>query len=190
MNEKVSALLDGALDDLAATRMLDTLKRDGALRQEWDCYCLIGDALRDEPQLSTDFTASLMARLDDEPVILAPVHARERQGQESVVVEQGAGWFRHLMPVAASVMGVAVVGWAAMAFNQQGRDSAQQMVARQVQAPLASQARNLTLASASAAETSEREYLFAHQAMAPSAAMPGVAQYVRTVADVRVAGQR
>jgi sigma-E factor negative regulatory protein RseA len=186
MNEKVSALLDGALDDLAATRMLDTLKRDGALRQEWDSYCLIGDALRDEPQLSTDFTASLMARLEDEPVILAPVHARERQAQPAV--EEQTSWFRHLMPVAASVMGVAVVGWAAMTFNQQGRDAGQQMAARQ--APLASQARNLTLASASAAETSEREYLFAHQAMAPSAAMPGAAQYVRTVADVRVAGQR
>ncbi len=188
MNEKVSALLDGALDDLAATRMLDTLKRDGALRQEWDSYCLIGDALRDEPQLSTDFTASLMARLEDEPVILAPVHARERQAQPAV--EEQTSWFRHLMPVAASVMGVAVVGWAAMAFNQHGRDAGLQMAARQAPVQNLAQARSFTLASASAAEPTESEYLFAHQAMAPSAAMPGAAQYVRTVADVRVAGQR
>ncbi|HRH71530.1 MAG TPA: sigma-E factor negative regulatory protein, partial [Zoogloea sp.] len=49
MKEKVSALLDGALDEAASVRMLDSLKRDAGLRREWERYSLIGDVLRDEP---------------------------------------------------------------------------------------------------------------------------------------------
>ena len=66
MKEKVSALLDGALDEAASVRMLDSLRRDGGLRREWDHYSLIGDVLRDEPVMSADFTSRLMLRLDDE----------------------------------------------------------------------------------------------------------------------------
>ena len=40
MKEKVSALLDGALDDEASSRMFESLKRDGALRREWENFCL------------------------------------------------------------------------------------------------------------------------------------------------------
>ncbi len=58
--------------------------------------------------------------------------------------------------------------------------------AKSADAPLAVTA---SAANATGAETSEREYLFAHQAMAPSAAMPGVALYVRTVSDSRSAGE-
>ena len=44
MKEKVSALLDGALEEQASSRMLESLKRDGALRQKWESYCQIGRA--------------------------------------------------------------------------------------------------------------------------------------------------
>ena len=98
MKEKVSALLDGALDEAASDRMLDTLKRDAGLRREWERYSLIGDVLRDEPVLSADFTGRLMLQLDSEPTILAPAR-----------VESRSGWAGHFMPIAASVMGVAAV---------------------------------------------------------------------------------
>lgn len=65
MKEKVSALLDGALDDDASSRMLESLKRDGALRRNWENYCLIGDVLRDEDVLSSDFTSKVMLCLED-----------------------------------------------------------------------------------------------------------------------------
>lgn len=180
MKEKVSALLDGALDEHATARMFDSLKRDGALRREWENYCLIGDLLRDEQVLSSDFTRNVMLCLDDEPTVLAPPKR-----------DVGGSWIRHFMPIAASVMGVAAVGWVAMTLNGSGQDALR--VAETKKAPVAAVTLDPSRAPAKLAansETSEREYLFAHQAMAPSAAMPGVALYVRTVSDTQVAGQR
>ncbi len=180
MKEKVSALLDGALDEAASVRMLDSLKRDGGLRREWDHYSLIGDVLRDEPVMSADFTSRLMLRLDDEPTVLAPVR-----------VEPRTGWIRHFMPIAASVMGVAAVGWVAMTLNAPGMASAPLAALKKpVPAVAVADAATSARLAAASAEPSEREYLIAHQAMAPSAAMPGVAMYVRSVSDTRAAGER
>ena len=177
MKEKVSALLDGALDEAASARMLDSLKRDGGLRREWDHYSLIGDVLRDEPVMSADFTSRLMLRLDDEPTVLAPARVEPRR----------VGWARHFMPIAASVMGVAAVGWVAMTLN--GPDGEVQRLAGSKASVVASAA-PVERVSRASVESSDREYLFAHQAMAPAAGMPGVAHYVRTVSDTRVAAER
>lgn len=181
MKENVSALLDGALDEEASSRMLESLRRDGALRREWESYCLIGDVLRDENGLSPDFARNVMRSIEDEPTIVAP----QRR-------EVGSGLIRHLMPIAASVMGVAAVGWVAVTLNGSGPDM-ERIAAAKVQQPVAlvsAPADTAARATGAPAESSEREYLFAHQAMAPSAAMPGVALYVRTVSDSRAAGQR
>jgi sigma-E factor negative regulatory protein RseA len=181
MKEKVSALLDGALDETASERMLDTLKRDPALRRDWERYSLIGDVMRDEPVLSADFTSRLMAELEQEPTVLAPVRVENRNN-----------WVRHLMPIAASVMGAAAVGWVAMMLNGSGTTPAPTLAAVKAPVPavaVVDPAVSARLASASA-EPTEREYLIAHQAMAPSAAMPGVAYYVRSVSDTRMAGER
>lgn len=179
MKEKVSALLDGALDEHATTRMLDSLKRDGALRREWENYCLIGDLLRDEQVLSSDFTRNVMLCLDDAPTVLAPPKR-----------EIGGGWVRHFMPIAASVMGVAAVGWVAMTLNGSGQDALHVAEAKKAPVAVALDESRAAARVAASSEPSEREYLFAHQAMAPSAAMPGVALYVRTVSDTQVADQR
>ena len=181
MKEKVSALLDGALDDNASSRMLESLKRDGALRRNWENYCLIGDVLRDEDVLSSDFTSKVMLCLEDEPTVLAPVRR-----------DVGNNWVRHLMPIAASVMGVAAVGWVAMTLNVSGQDAIQVAAIKAPALVVAAQESAGVRAAAvsTSVEPSEREYLFAHQAMAPSAAMPGVALYVRTVSDARAAGER
>jgi sigma-E factor negative regulatory protein RseA len=180
MKEKVSALLDGALDEHASSRMLESLKRDGGLRREWENYCLIGDVLRDEPLLPSDFASKVMLCLEDEPTVLAPVRR-----------EVGGTWARHLMPLAASVMGVAAVGWVAMMLSSSGSENTQVARAKVPAAVVASADESrIARVVSSPSEPSEREYLFAHQAMAPSAAMPGVALYVRTVSDSSAAGQR
>lgn len=174
MNERVSALLDDMLDEEATGRVLDALKRDRGLRQQWDSYCLIGDVLRDEQALSPAFTHRVMLCLDDEPTVLAPVR------------RESSGVFQRLMPVAASVMGVAAVAWVALTLNHSGPDALRvASVARPALTQVAAPA-----PSAVSGEMAEREYLFAHQAMAPSAAMPGVAQYVRSVADFRLTAQK
>jgi len=175
MKERVSALLDGALDDEASSRLFESIKRDAGLRRDWESYCLIGDMLRDDSPLSADFTSKVMAGLADEVTVLAPVR------------REGAGWVRKLMPIAASVMGVAAVGWVAMTLNAPGVEL--QRVAS-VRAPAVASVAPVERGQLVPAESSEREYLFAHQAMAPAAGMPGVAHYVRTVSDTRVAAER
>jgi sigma-E factor negative regulatory protein RseA len=89
------------------------------------------------------------------------------------------------MPIAASVMGVAAVGWVAMTLN--GPDGE---VQRWPAPAVVASAAPVERVSRASVESSEREYLFAHQAMAPAAGMPGVAHYVRTVSDTRVAAER
>lgn len=174
MKERVSALLDGALDDDASARVFESIKRDAGLCEDWERYCLIGDVLRDESSLSAGFTDKVMASLDGEPTVLAPVR-RER-----------SAWAARLMPIAASVMGVAAVGWVALTLNGPGPE-VQRLASAKPAAVVAAPVERVALAPA---EASEREYLFAHQAMAPAAGMPGVAHYVRTVSDTRVAGER
>lgn len=183
MSENVSSLLDGELERSSAVHAFNALKRDGALREDWDAYCLIGDVLREEPLLSTDFTHNVMAALSSEPTVLAPVARAESEG-----------WTRHLMSIAASVMGVAAVGWVALTMNgEQGAEGlkmAGQKAPAVALASAKSQAPIRIVADKSADETTDREYVFAHQAMAPSTAMPGVAMYVRTVSDNGVVAAR
>jgi len=181
MKERVSALLDGALDEESTVRMLDHLKRDGALRRDWEHFCLVGDALRGDEPLALDVTRSVMLRLEDEPTVLAPAVRRE-----------GSGFFRHLMPLAASLMGVAAVGWVAGMFSG-GGDALHFAKVNKSPALMASvtpATSGQSLVMPTSVENSNREYLFAHQSLAPSAAMPGVALYVRTVADTAMPGQR
>ena len=175
MKERVSALLDDALDEEASSRLFESIKRDAGLRRDWESYCLIGDVLREDTPLSTDFTSKVMANLSDEVTVLAPVR------------RESAGWAHKLMPIAASVMGVAAVGWVAMTLN--GPDGEGQRLASS-KAPVVASAAPVERVSRVSVESSDREYLFAHQAMAPAAGMPGVAHYVRTVSDTRVAAER
>ena len=43
MKDKVSALLDGDLDEQATRAVFDGLRRDPDLRRDWETYCLIGE---------------------------------------------------------------------------------------------------------------------------------------------------
>jgi sigma-E factor negative regulatory protein RseA len=83
MKERVSALLDDALDEEASSRLFESIKRDAGLRRDWESYCLIGDVLREDTPLSTDFTSKVMASLSDEVTVLAPVRRRAPAGPAS-----------------------------------------------------------------------------------------------------------
>jgi sigma-E factor negative regulatory protein RseA len=160
MTEKLSALLDGHIDDEGAGRtMFETLRQDREMREKWGTYCLIGDALRGEAQGTPDLASKVLARLEGEPTVLAP--ARPSGGARSARLS------RVMLPVAASVMGVSAVGWVAAKAAGKGAT----LVAAALPTPVA--------------EDSLRSYVFAHQALAGGSPIPGVAQYVRTVTEVR-----
>jgi sigma-E factor negative regulatory protein RseA len=160
MKETLSAWMDDELNGRQADALPAQIKLDPELRQNWDCYHVIGDALRGIQ--GPDLSARIRARLDAEPTVLAP---RRRVNPEKL------RWAA--LSMAASVAAVAFVGWMALPGTQQDglrMASAPVREVRQVVAP---------------AGEGANDYLLAHQRYSPSSAMQGVAPYVRTVADRR-----
>lgn len=178
MKDELSALLDDNLDDYASGHVCDSLRRDPDLRSRWQAYCLIGDSLRGDLGGSPDFAERVMQQIRSEPTLLAPAASAE-------VSARARSLWHSVMPLAASVMGVAAVGWVAMSMYATSDDSAliaASAAGAQVVEQVARQ--NVTTAADNRAD-SHRKYLFVHQAMNGGGPIPGAIQYVRTVsADV------
>jgi sigma-E factor negative regulatory protein RseA len=160
MNETLSAWMDSELGGEQADQLLPRFERDPELRRNWNCYHLIGDALRGVH--GPDLCASIRTRLDAEPTVLAP---QRRSTAEKL------RWAA--FSLAASVAAAAFVGWMALSGTQ---PNTVQIAA--VSAPVAAQV-------AMPAGEAINDYLLAHQRYSPSNAMQGVAPYVRTVAEER-----
>ncbi|MDV7392833.1 RseA family anti-sigma factor, partial [Arthrospira platensis SPKY1] len=143
---------------------------------QWGAYCLIGDALRGDRLGSSDFVDRVMARLDEEPTVLAPRLAAGSSARRSV--------WQSLLPIAASVMGVAAVGLVAATLYSQDERAPTRLV---------SEAAGVQVAGAPAAlrgvqpvaHDPHREYVFAHQGLSGAGPLPAGVQYVRTVSDQR-----
>lgn len=174
MNDQLSALMDGELDDADSRQAFATLARDPQARRAWHDYHLLGAALRNEPYLATDLTAKVMAALEDEPVVLAP-----RNLARSGRADKGHGW----MALAASMAGVAFVGWIALAPPSSTKTSGA-MVAAMKTPPV------VVAESGTAQAARLQEYLVAHQAHSPSMSPQGGNRYVRTVSAQRLEGGR
>ncbi|QID17766.1 sigma-E factor negative regulatory protein [Nitrogeniibacter mangrovi] len=181
MKERISALIDGHFDEAPADGgLIGKVVQSDEGRSTWSTYCLIGDVLRDEPAGAADLTASIMARLEAEPTVLAPVSVvQARQRTQGV-------WSR-ILPLAASVMGVAAVGWVALQLNAK---EAPTVVAKAVEpvAPIRAVVAPVDGDRQLARDTALRAFVLAHQGTVRSA-LPGVAPYVRTVAEMPQARQ-
>src|SRR5438046_3134556 len=103
MKDKISALMDGELDEKSAAEMIDWLHSDGQALQAWRAYHLISDAMRDSCMLSDGFAARVAARLSAEPALLAPARLQAEPRK----------WL--VLSAAASVAAVSLVGWVAFA---------------------------------------------------------------------------
>lgn len=165
MKENLSAWIDDELSSQQVGVLPSQIKQDAELRRSWDCYHLIGDALRGVQ--GPDLCAGVRARLDAEPTVLAP---QRRKNPEQL------RWAA--LSMAASVAAVALVAWMALSGTQQ---NSVQLAA--VPAPAA------RLAAVQAGQGAT-DYLLAHQRYSPSSAMQGVAPYVRTVTEVRSSPRR
>ena len=154
MNEKVSTLFDGELDDDEATRLFASSAGKAVLRQDCRSYQLIGDVLRKETLLDADITDAVMRRLLEEPTVLAP--------------KPRLAWQRPTLALAASMSGVAIVGWLAM---QQSPEPAVPILAQ-----------NTPAAVRSVAAHDMQEYVIAHQAQSANMQFQGGTEHIRTVA--------
>ena len=196
--QDVSDLMDGELDADTAARQIGRLKTDGAAREKWDTYHLIGDALRGEvqamrgvdsfaltPALTSAFTARLAQALTQEPTVLAPRPVREKSHAQTV-------W----LSAAASIAAIAVVG--GITFSVVKQDTPQATVATSTPAAVAVMDGKGTTALSLQAPAAEplvaiagtvvhaphmHEYLLAHQGISPITAIQGVTPYIRTVSS-------
>jgi sigma-E factor negative regulatory protein RseA len=166
MNERISALMDGELQDADMDRSLGHLKSDVDLRRAWNTYHLIGDALRGH--VAPGFAARVSQRLAAEPTVLAPAQKTGSSRLPQIALSAAAG-----------VAGIAMVAWLALPALQ----SEPQQLA--VSAPPA-----VTASSAPPGAVGAEGYLLAHQRFSHTSAMQGVAPYARTVADEREGGSK
>lgn len=98
--ERISALMDGELDDGEAVQEFKRCGGDATLVEGWATYHLIGDVLRQEAALGTGFNGRLREALAAEPTVLAP---RPRN------LQRRARLFA--LSAAAGIAGVLAVGW-------------------------------------------------------------------------------
>lgn len=106
MTQELSTLMDGELDAHEAERAIRTACGNEELKQKWQEYHLIGDAMRGDDPGRPQACRRIMAALEKEPTVLAPTRR----------LPVNAG--RIAFAAAASVATVAVVGWMGL---QQGR---------------------------------------------------------------------
>jgi len=158
MNEDISRLMDGELDDQPAVdRVVAGLRQDVAMAT-WACYHVIGDTLRGSGTPAPGFAARFSAVLASEPTVLAPQRASARP----------ATW---AWAAAATVAAVGVVSMTAMSLSD---------------SPVTAVAKAREAATVRAAQVRPQavpaDYLFAHQEYSPATALQGVGPYARAVA--------
>ncbi|MBV8665693.1 MAG: sigma-E factor negative regulatory protein [Burkholderiaceae bacterium] len=104
--ENISALMDNELSDQeleAALASLPDLPADE--RDTWDLYHQIGDVMRSEDMaqtFSSGFSARLAARLEAEPVVVAPAALRQVRERPNGQGKPGFAVPRFALPVAAA----------------------------------------------------------------------------------------
>ena len=99
-SDSISAGMDGELDDLALTQLIQLCKADATDAAQWRTYHIIGDVLRQLPLTSAQLSEKIRRQLADEPTLLAPQRQR-RLG-------------KFVMPIAASVTAFLLVSWSAV----------------------------------------------------------------------------
>jgi sigma-E factor negative regulatory protein RseA len=169
MKDRISALMDGELDDRSAAEVIEALGRDREALLVWRFYHVISDAMRESRVLSEGFSARLAERLAAEPTVLAP-----RAAAAGVQAEKRT-WFA--LSAAASLAAVALVGW--MAFAPQPG------IAPEAKAPAAQLAADVKPAMVPL-PTAANDYLLAHQGFSPRVSLQGMAPYVLTVSEPAV----
>ena len=169
MDEQISMLMDSELDAAAARSCLDRMRRNRNLGEEWALFHLIGDQLRagSGATVAIDASRRVAERLAAEPTAFVPRPAARRP----------QAW--RPLSAAASILGVAIVVWAALFLGPRPQF---EFSASAPRLPLLAQVENVPVPDAS------RDYLVAHQGVSPSGALQGVGTYVRTVPERGVEG--
>ncbi|MFO1380199.1 MAG: sigma-E factor negative regulatory protein [Chitinivorax sp.] len=148
MNEQLSCWVDGELDDLAAGRILRSLKQEDSVQQDAELAYLIGDAIRGEMSLGAGFMGRFSEALQAEPTVIAPGAAA---GKKAEHVNRRV----FALSAAASVAAFMVVGWFAARTGS--------MVAPGAAGPAAVARLEVPAKAASAEANRMQQYMAMHQ---------------------------
>ena len=170
MKDRISALMDGELEDTAAAQTIDTLTQDREALESWRMYHLISDALRDTQVLSAGFAARVAAQLAREPTVLS---TRSLKSARTEPPRRALAW-------AAGVAAVALVGW--LGFAPQQTAVAPLAKAPTAQAPKSTASPQIKPAIVPL-PSGTNDYLLAHQGFSPRVSLQGMVPYVRTVSE-------
>jgi sigma-E factor negative regulatory protein RseA len=199
--EKISAWMDGELGGQDCAQLV----RHGAnpaQREAWECYHLIGEALRgelDDAQscgvgTNSALTRKICAALQDEPNVLVPAAARaakvgmaqagaEGKGEYVRVANGAPVWRPWLM--AASVATAAVVGWQAVTSDWRRESGATQVAAAATQSkPMKAPSNGAMAIPTQSAAISYDRYLQAHDEAAPTTRLSGARVYIQPASYV------
>jgi len=157
MRTKISVLMDGELFEDEAESLLDHIKKDSDVHQDWEVYHLIGDVLRQPEYIPCGLSAKVRGRLQDEPTVLAP---RGRAVKQKLLT--------FALSAAASLSAVGVVAWMSLQISP---EAAPQMAMQQS----ALRPAGLQI------QPDSNDYLLAHQEFSPSTDINLSASYIRTV---------
>lgn len=135
MREQVSAFLDGELEQPQVSSVMNALEGNEDLRQDWQLYHLIGDVMRGEGASALSISGRVSALLAEEEVLTMKVpvkHEVEPQVHQRIAANRA--WYS----LAASLAGIAFVGWAAFqsVAPSEENGSGSTVVAQQQAAPV------------------------------------------------------
>lgn len=189
-DEKLSALLDDALEDQQLTDYMQDLKRDPIADAETaQRYRLMGDVMRDELDQSSfmDISSAVHRAIENEPELdqLAVETVARVKSRQSIF----SNWLKPLtgMAVAASVAMVTLVTFNTVQ-NSDSSTPADQLAQTQLVNPEI--ARNVRVASTlDTSKSTEQqkqlnEYMMQHSGYASQSTLQGMMPYVRA-ADVK-----
>ena len=172
-DERFSALVDG--EEVQASEILSRIQNDDELRQRWQRYHLVRDALTGhvEGKNLPDISGQVSQALDDEPTVLAP---KPKVSQLQSIYKQASGF-----AVAATVAAVAVitVQQSQVAQTNNSQLAAANNPSTKVQVTTVSHTDNSRLDSA--VESKLSGYLVQHNEYSVTAKMQGALPYMRIV---------
>ena len=177
MKSKISALMDGELDQRDVSNIIEAIRKDDDLQGEWETYHLIGDTLRQSSKLSMNISSGVSQRLKAEPTVLSPnISNLEKKLKRKV----------YAFSVAASVIAMASA-WLAM---QNLHEPQQIIMAEQPNynhnlsiAPIPVSSSLPAIHNYSHPPIEINDYLFVHREFSPGVTMRGQVTNVNSVTE-------
>lgn len=181
MKEKISALMDGELNDEVPANVIAQIRHSRHLQGEWETYHLIGDILRYPETAPLDITGRVARALEQEPAILAPKRPdRQEPGKKASMPS--------VFAIAASITAVAAVAWVSLQTTEQAVTGNRHMaVADRPMLEEAITKVSFSPATPAAAEEDDQinDYLLAHEEFSHQMVAQGVSHYIHTIAAVQ-----